>query len=67
MSSNSTGIKTFTLNSNGIAKVRSWVANPSSNHGFVIIDYVNNTNGLDLSSSEDSTVANRPKITVTYQ
>jgi len=67
MNSSSTGIKTFSLNSNGITKVRSWVTNPSSNHEFVIIDYVNNTNGLDFSSSENSTVANRPKLTVTYQ
>jgi len=67
MSSSSTGLRTFSLNSSGIAKVQSWIDNPSSNHGFVIMDYVNNSDGLDFSSRETSTVSNRPKITITYE
>jgi hypothetical protein len=67
MSSSSTGLRTFPLNASGIAKVQSWINSPSTNHGFIISDYVNNSNGLDFSSSESSTIANRPKITVTYQ
>jgi hypothetical protein len=67
MSSSTTGLKTFSLNSSGVAKVQSWINTPSSNHGFIIQDYVNNANGLDFSSSEFSTVTSRPKLTVTYQ
>lgn len=67
VSSSSTGVKTFTFNSAGITKVQSWINTPSSNYGFVIQDYVNNTDGLDLSSKENTTTANRPKLTVTYQ
>ncbi|MCW1925015.1 DNRLRE domain-containing protein [Luteolibacter arcticus] len=67
MSSSTTGLKTFALNASGVAKVQSWVNSPSSNHGFIIMDYVNNSNGLDFSSSEDTAAANRPKLTVTYE
>ena len=66
LSSTSTGVKTFTLNAAGIAKVQSWINNPATNYGFVILDYAN-SDGLDLNSSEIGTIANRPKITVTYQ
>jgi hypothetical protein len=61
-----TGLKTVTLNSSGIAKVQSWINNPATNYGLVILDYAN-SDGLDLNSSEIGTVSNRPKITVTYQ
>ncbi len=67
LSSSSTGVRTFTFNASGVAKVQAWVNTPSSNHGFVIQDYVNNTDGLDISSKENGTAANRPKLTVTYQ
>ncbi|BCU79279.1 Ig-like domain-containing protein [Luteolibacter sp. LG18] len=60
------GLKTITLNASGIAKVQSWINTPSSNYGFVILDYAN-TDGLDLNTREIGTVASRPKITVTYQ
>jgi hypothetical protein len=67
MSSSSTGLQTFTPNSSGIAKVQSWINTPSTNHGVIVMDYANNANGLDFSSSEFSTVNSRPKLTVTYQ
>ncbi len=67
VSSSTTGVKTFPFNSAGVAKVQAWVNTPSSNHGFVIQDYVNNSDGLDVSSKETSTVSSRPKLTVTYQ
>lgn len=63
----SVGVKTFALNSSGVAKVQAWVNSPSSNHGFIIQDYVNNSDGLDLSAKENTTATNRPKLTVTYQ
>ncbi len=67
VSSSSTGVKTFAFNAAGVAKVQAWVNTPSGNHGFVIQDYVSNSDGLDLSSKENTTAANRPKLTVTYQ
>jgi hypothetical protein len=60
------GLITISLNSAGVAAVQSWVDNPSSNHGFIIQDYINASNGMDFSSRETGTVANRPKLTVTY-
>jgi PKD repeat protein len=61
-----TGTKTISLNAAGVAVVQSWVDNPSSNLGFILLDYINASNGLDFSSRETATVANRPKLTVTY-
>lgn len=62
----STGTLTIALNAAGIAQVQSWVDNPSTNHGFVIQDYVGASDGLDFTSSEGTTVAHRPSLTVTY-
>jgi hypothetical protein len=62
----STGVKTYTLNAAGIAKVQSWLNAPATNYGFAILDYAV-SDGLDVNSSEFATVASRPKITVTYQ
>ena len=62
----STGFKTFSLNSAGIGVVQSWVDNPSSNHGFVFLDYDEGSNGLAFFSSDRSTVEHRPQLTVTY-
>jgi len=61
-----TGTKVVTLNSSGIAKVQSWINTPSSNYGFIIQDYTV-AGGLDVSSSEATTVSQRPIITITYQ
>ena len=62
----STGLVTVSLNSEGVAVVQSWVDNPSSNHGFIIQDYISASNGMDISSRETGTVTNRPQMTVTY-
>ena len=67
ISSSTTGVKTFAFNSAGIAKVQSWVNTPAGNHGFIVQDYTSNTDGIDLSSKENTTAANRPKLTITYQ
>jgi uncharacterized protein YjiK len=66
ISGSSTGSNTTSLNSAGIALVQSWIDDPNSNHGLIIQNY-NNSNGLDLSSSEAATVLQRPKLTVRYQ
>jgi hypothetical protein len=46
--------------------VQGWVNGTVSNQGFIMLNAAN-TNGLDVSSSEASTTALRPKLTVTYQ
>ena len=62
----SKGLRTILLNDTGVAVVQAWVNNPAINHGFIIQDYINASDGLDFSSREDDTVSNRPKLTVTY-
>ena len=59
------GLATFELNEAGVAVVQSWINNPDSNHGFVIQDY-DATDGLAFCSSDHSTVAYRPKLSVSY-
>lgn len=61
-----TGSYTINLNSSGVALVQGWVNGTVSNQGVMIMDAAN-TNGLDFRSSEYGTVANRPKLSVTYQ
>ncbi len=65
INSSSTGLYTFSLNAAGVAVVQSWIDDPSSNHGFIILDY-DYTNGVDLSSRETGAVSERPKLTVSY-
>lgn len=65
LGTSSTGMHTITLNASGVAMVQEWVDNPTSNAGVIIMDAVN-TNGLDVSSSEVSTAALRPMLTVSY-
>ncbi|WP_147451063.1 DNRLRE domain-containing protein [Corallococcus llansteffanensis] len=60
-----TGPYTVTLGAAGIAAVQAWVDNPASNRGFVL-DANTNMDGLDLASSETTTLAQRPQLTVTY-
>jgi disulfide oxidoreductase YuzD len=62
----SVGNYTISLNAEGISVVQSWVDDPSSNHGFIILDYISATNGLEISSRETGTISNRPQLTVTY-
>ncbi|MBN8231194.1 right-handed parallel beta-helix repeat-containing protein [Corallococcus macrosporus] len=60
-----TGSYGVDFNAAGIAAVQGWVANPATNLGFVL-DAPTNLDGLELDSSEAATLANRPKLTVTY-
>jgi hypothetical protein len=60
-----TGSKTITLNSAGISMIQNWINNPTSNHGIVIAN-ASNTDGIDFASSETSTAAQRPLLSVTY-
>jgi hypothetical protein len=60
-----TGTYSVTLGAAGIAAVQGWVNSPASNRGFVL-DADTNMDGLDVASSEASTPAQRPQLTVTY-
>jgi hypothetical protein len=60
-----TGSYAVALNTAGVAKVQQWVSDPATNFG-VVIAHSTNTNKLSFSSSETSTVANRPMLSVTY-
>ncbi|WP_158625776.1 DNRLRE domain-containing protein [Corallococcus carmarthensis] len=60
-----TGSYGVDLNAAGIAAVQGWAANAATNQGFVL-DANTNMDGLELDSSEAATLANRPKLTVTY-
>jgi hypothetical protein len=57
------GTLTIPLNSAGIGAVQSWVN--GANYGIVISDSAG-TDGTDLASSENATLASRPKLTVTW-
>jgi hypothetical protein len=59
------GPSTVSLNAAGIDIVQSWIDDPSSNFGFVILNF-SAGNNLYFSSRETTTIGERPKITVTY-
>ena len=60
-----TGIHTFSLNTDGVAAVQSWVDSAATNQGIIIANSAS-SNGVDFSSREVGTATNRPKLTVTY-
>ncbi len=60
-----TGAYSLTLGAAGIAAVQEWVNSPANNRGFVL-DASTNMDGLDVASSEATTSAQRPRLTVTY-
>ncbi len=59
-------LQTISLNPEGVAQVQSWINNPASNFGFILLDAANRDD-LKLISSEKTPVTDRPKITITYQ
>ena len=61
----STGFYSVNLNADGIALLQGWINEPEANKGFMI-HAGTETNGLDFTSREGTTVANRPKLTLTY-
>ncbi len=60
-----TGSTTVTLNAAGLAAVTGWVANPAKNFGLVI-DTASDPDGLVVDSSNATTPANRPKLSIAY-
>jgi len=61
----STGAKTITLNAAGIAMVQGWINGTVANNG-LLIKSAGTTDGLDIRSSEYSTLASRPMLTIQY-
>lgn len=62
-----TGSKTITLNSAGLALVKGWVDGTIANNGIMIIDR-SSSDGIDIRSSEYSTNSSqRPNLSITYQ
>ncbi|RZL09447.1 MAG: DUF4347 domain-containing protein, partial [Rubrivivax sp.] len=61
------GVKSYTFASNAamIASVQAWANDPSSNQGWYIF-CDDNSSKASFASSENATVANRPKLTVDY-
>ncbi|MGH6649067.1 DUF4347 domain-containing protein, partial [Aquabacterium sp.] len=61
------GAKSYTFASNAamIATVQAWVNNPSSNQGWYLF-CDDNSSQASFASAENATVANRPKLSVTY-
>ncbi|HEX6764987.1 MAG TPA: DNRLRE domain-containing protein, partial [Polyangiaceae bacterium] len=57
------GTLTIPLNAAGVSAIQSWVN--GSNFGLVISDSAG-TDGIDFASSENATIASRPKLNVTY-
>jgi hypothetical protein len=58
------GTSTITFTVNVTSSLSSWSANPASNRGWIIRP--SGPDGVMIASSENATVANRPKLTVTY-
>ncbi len=62
-----TGSQTITLTSAGVEVVQGWVNGSINNYGFHINNDTNAyTDGQQWTSSSGATVANRPKITISY-
>ena len=60
-----TGTFTYGLNAAGVAAVQQWIDNPSLNYGLIISDE-SNSNGFEFDSSDNETIANRPRLTISY-
>ncbi len=59
------GSYTLTLNAAGVALAQSWVSG-AANNGLMVLDR-SSSNGVDIRSSESTTISARPKLTITYQ
>lgn len=60
-----TGARQISLNAAGVALVQGWINGTAANNGVIVVDASTN-DGIDVRSSEYTTVASRPKLTVTY-
>ncbi len=65
LSSNILGLHSIPLNSDGIAAIQSWIDNPETNFGFLILPDANSTNGFEF-KSKDSSIKPVLEVTVTF-
>jgi len=65
LSIGTTGIYSFSLNSDGVAAVQSWIDNAAANQGIILANSTSG-DGVDFDSREVGTATNRPKLTLTY-
>ncbi len=63
ISANHQGMYITRLNQNGIALINSWIENPSTNYGIILVDYAEG-DSVQCDSSEYETPAYRPKLTI---
>jgi hypothetical protein len=61
-----TGLLRIELTGSGLAAVQRWIDEPSSNHGVIIQNYLNATDGFDFRSNEAPTISQRPRLVVSY-
>ncbi|MFH1108834.1 MAG: DNRLRE domain-containing protein [Planctomycetota bacterium] len=54
-----------TANINVTSSLQAWSSNPADNHGWIFIPQA--IDGVQVRSSEYATIANRPKLSVTYE
>ena len=65
ISASATGTYSVDLGPDGLAVLQAWVDGERPNNGFILADS-GTTDGLDFHSSEASTAAYRPKLTLSY-
>ncbi len=62
----STGEVVITLNDAGLAVLQQWIEAPSTNTGFVLMNYDGASDGIDFYSREYEDAELRPRLDVTY-
>jgi hypothetical protein len=64
--SGGTGDLQIDLNAAGLAMVQSWIGDPARNHGVLIANSGNATDGADFNSREHGTPTQRPRLTISF-
>ena len=57
---------TLALNGDGLTRVGAWLADSNQNYGVIFADTAN-TDGIDFLSSDNATIASRPRLTIFYR
>ena len=60
------GVRTITLNAEGVSAVQGWIDGAKANNGLYILSG-RSSNGTDIRSSEYAVTDSRPKLVVTYR
>lgn len=62
-----TGVLRIEFTATGLSVVQQWISDPSENHGVILQNYVDASDGLDFRSNEFATASMRPRLIVTYK